>query len=132
MTGRPDGPTIAIVRRNYATATATGLAVGDHVAWIGDGQNAFNRLAAEVIREVVTNPGSRYKLTTDALRSGDIERALMEWRSLLRHIAAAPDLEWDRWRALQAAAADLLKRTASPTTFDFPPLLAAQRRRMEG
>jgi len=85
--------------------------------------------AAEVIREVVTNPGGRYKITSDVLRHGDIERALMEWRSLLRHLAAAPDLEWERWMALKAAARELLDRTTSPAFFDFPPLLAAQQRR---
>jgi hypothetical protein len=85
--------------------------------------------AAEVIREVVTNPGGRYKITSDVLRYGDIERALMEWRSLLRHLAAAPDLEWERWMALKSAAQELLGRTTSPAFFDFPPLLAAQRRR---
>ena len=87
--------------------------------------------ASEVIREVVTNPSGRYKITSDSLRHGDIERALMEWRSLLRHIAAAPDLEWDRWRALSLAAEELLKRSTSPTSLDFPPLLAAQQRRLE-
>ena len=84
--------------------------------------------ASEVIREVVTNPGGRYKITSDALRHGDVERALMEWRSLLRHLAAAPDLAWERWMALKSAARDLLGRTASPAFFDFPPLLAAQQR----
>ena len=86
--------------------------------------------AAEVIREVLTNPGGRYRLTSEALRHGDVERALMEWRSLLRHLAAAPDLEWERWRALKAAAENSLARSASPAFFDFPPLLAAQQRRI--
>ena len=85
--------------------------------------------ASEVIREVVANPGSRYRLTTDALRSGDIERALMEWRSLLRHIVHAPDLEWDRWRALKASARHFVESTTSPALLDFPPLLAAQQQR---
>ena len=86
--------------------------------------------ASEVIREVVTHPSGRYKLTSDALRHGDVERALMEWRSLLRHIAAAPDLEWDRWMALKLAARELLGRVASPAFFDFPhtPLLAPRKR----
>src|SRR4029078_432955 len=66
--------------------------------------------ASEVVREVVTHPSCRYKITTDSLRHGAIERALMEWRSLLRHIAAAPALEWERWMALQAAARELLGR----------------------
>ena len=85
--------------------------------------------ASEVIREVVTNPGSRYKLTTDSLRSGDIERALMEWLSLLRHIVHAPPLDSDRWRALQAAARHFVETTTSPALAETPPLLAAQQRR---
>ncbi|MEO5717459.1 MAG: DEAD/DEAH box helicase, partial [Chthoniobacterales bacterium] len=85
--------------------------------------------ASEIIREIVTNPTGRYKITSESLRHGDVERALMEWRSLIRHIAGAPDLEWERWRALKAAAESLLGRTASPAFFDFPPLLAAQQRR---
>ncbi|MGI8819250.1 MAG: DEAD/DEAH box helicase, partial [Chthoniobacterales bacterium] len=85
--------------------------------------------ASEVIREVVANPGSKYRLTSDALRSGDIERALMEWRSLLRHIVHAPEFEWDRWRALQAAARHFVDSTTSPALLEFPPLLAAQQRR---
>jgi superfamily II DNA/RNA helicase len=86
--------------------------------------------ASEVIREVVNSATGRYKITSEALRHGDIERALMEWRSLLRHIAAAPDFDWARWRELKAAAAQLLDRTTSPTMLDFPPLLAAQQRRV--
>jgi superfamily II DNA/RNA helicase len=85
--------------------------------------------ASEVIRQVVMHPAGRYKLISDSLRHGDVERALMEWRSLVRHIAAAPDLEWDRWMALKAAAQELLHRVASPAFFDFPPLLAVQQRR---
>jgi hypothetical protein len=86
--------------------------------------------AADVVRELVESPGSRYRITSDLLRHGDIERALMEWRSLLRHTAAAPDLEWPRWRELKARAEELLGKTASPTILDFPPLLASQQRRV--
>ncbi|MDQ6765851.1 MAG: DEAD/DEAH box helicase, partial [Verrucomicrobiota bacterium] len=85
--------------------------------------------ASEAIREVVTNPGARYKLTTDSLRAGDIERALMEWRSLLRHIVHAPQFQWDRWQKLKVAARHFIDSTTSPTLLDFPPLLAAQQRR---
>jgi len=86
--------------------------------------------ASEVVREVVTHPSGRYKITSDSLRHGDVERARMEWRSLLRHIIAAPDLEWERWMALKSAAQELLGRVATPAFFDFPPLLATQRRRL--
>ena len=86
--------------------------------------------ASEVIREVVTHPSGRYKIATDSVRRGDVERALVEWRSLLRHIAAAPALEWSRWTALKSAAQELLNRVATPAFFDFPPLLATQQRRL--
>ncbi len=85
--------------------------------------------ASEVIREVVQNPAAKNRLTSDSLRSGDIERALMEWRSLLRHIVHAPDLEWDRWRDLKATAQHYVENTTSPALLEFPPLLAAQQRR---
>lgn len=85
--------------------------------------------ASEVVRELVANPGSRYKVTSETLRPGDIERALIEWRSLLRHIAAAPEYEVKRWRALREAAAHFADRTTSPALIDLPPLLASQQRR---
>ena len=85
--------------------------------------------ASEVIRELVTNPSARYRMTNESLRHGDIERALMEWRSLLRHIVGAPALDWERWRALQKVAADLIGSTISPAAVDFPPLLASQQAR---
>jgi superfamily II DNA/RNA helicase len=86
--------------------------------------------ASEVIRALVENPGSRYRMTNEMLRPGDVERALMEWRSLLRHTAAAPNLAWPRWQELKTRAEELLGKTSSPTILDFPPLLAAQQRRL--
>ncbi len=82
--------------------------------------------ASEVIREVIVHPGSRYKHVSESLRSGDIERALIEWRSLLRHITHAPDFEWARWRELKVAAAHYIEHTTSPALLDLPSLLAAQ------
>jgi superfamily II DNA/RNA helicase len=85
--------------------------------------------ASEVMRELYENPGARARLTNESLRLGDIERALMEWRSLLRHIVAAPELDWNRWQQLKSAAAHYIENTKSPTMLDFPPLLATQQRR---
>ena len=74
----------------------------DHPGYIEMGVPVhYGSGASEVIRELVANPSARYRMTNESLRSGDIERALMEWRSLLRHIVGAPHLEWDRWRLLQ-------------------------------
>jgi len=41
---------------------------------------------------------------------GDVERACVEWLSLLRHVRGAPDCGDERWLALREAAAAELKR----------------------
>ena len=85
--------------------------------------------ASEAVREIVEHATPRAKLLTDSLRPGDIERALIEWRSLLRHIVWAPDYDWSRWRALKTAAGRYIDATVSPTLLDLPPLTALQRRK---
>lgn len=100
----------------------------DHPGYLEMGVPAqYGSGASEVIRELVTQSTARYRLTNESLRHGDIERALMEWRSLLRHIVGAPDLDWERWRALQKLAAHFVGSTTSPALVEFPPLLASQR-----
>ena len=85
--------------------------------------------AAEIVRSIIEHDTPRAKLLTDAIRLGDLERALIEWRSVLRHIAHAPDYDWDRWRALQRAARHYIEQSPSPTVAALPPLTGAQRRR---
>jgi hypothetical protein len=85
--------------------------------------------AAEVAREIVEHRTPIPKLLTEVLRAGDIERALIEWRSVLRHIARAPDYAWDRWRELKQAAARRIEIEASTALPVLPPLTAAQRKR---
>lgn len=41
---------------------------------------------------------------------GDLERALLEWRSTLRLVAGAPQVGWDRWDALREASARVLRQ----------------------
>jgi hypothetical protein len=72
--------------------------------------------ASEVVRALVADPRSKHKLTNELLRHGDIERALVEWRSILRHIVIAPAYSLSRWTELKAAAKELLDKTASPTS----------------
>jgi hypothetical protein len=60
--------------------------------------------ASEAVRQMVEYGVPKQKLLTESLRLGDLERAVVEWRSLLRHIVHAPDNEWERWRALRAEA----------------------------
>jgi hypothetical protein len=85
--------------------------------------------ASEVMRALVADPRSKHKLTNELLRHGDIERALVEWRSLLRHIVLAPAYPLSRWTELKAAAEELVDKTASPTaTVDLAILVPLQQR----
>ncbi len=84
--------------------------------------------ASEIVREMVEHGSGIGRLQSEALRAGDIERAIIEWRSVLRHVALAPDYDWDRWRELRAAAAALVE-TGGPTRLpNLPPLTNAQKR----
>jgi superfamily II DNA/RNA helicase len=87
---------------------------------------AYGAGAAEVIRDVVENQTPRHKLVNELLRHGDIERAITEWRSLLRQIAMAPDYDWDRWRALKQMAEKFVNSIRSPALQPLPALLPAQ------
>jgi hypothetical protein len=86
--------------------------------------------ASEVVRELVADPRSKHKLIGDLLRHGDIERALVEWRSLLHRIITAPPYPLARWNELKKAAAELVEKTASPTMVDLAGLLPVQQRRV--
>jgi hypothetical protein len=85
--------------------------------------------ASEVVRALVADPRSKHKLTNELLRHGDIERALVEWRSILRHIVLAPAYPLSRWMELKAAAKELVDKTASPTSaVDLATLAPLQQR----
>src|SRR5213083_1220259 len=85
--------------------------------------------ASEVVRALVADPRSKHKLTNELLRHGDIERALVEWRSILRHIVLAPAYPLSRWTELKTAAEELIDKTASPTSaVDLGTLVPLQQR----
>jgi superfamily II DNA/RNA helicase len=87
--------------------------------------------AEQVVASVHKNPTNKHAWVTDLLGPGDIDRVIIEWRSLLRQISHAPDLDWPRWRALQALAKGILNETESPTMIDLPPLDYQQTRRVD-
>ncbi len=87
--------------------------------------------AEQVVAAVHKNPLSKHAWITDLLGAGDIDRIIIEWRSLLRQIAHAPDLEWPRWRELQTMAKAILHETESPTITDLPPLEYLQTKRVD-
>jgi hypothetical protein len=87
--------------------------------------------AEQVVAGVHKDPSSKHGWVTEVLGAGDIDRIIIEWRSTLRQIAHAPDLDWPRWRQLQQAARHILNETASPTLTALPPLEYHQTKRID-
>jgi len=87
--------------------------------------------AEQIVAAVHRRPESKHRFVTELLGEGDIDRVIIEWRSLLRQIAHAPEVEWPRWEELRQRARDILKETESPTPAELPPLEFNQTRRIE-
>ena len=87
--------------------------------------------AAEVVAANHKNPQSKYAWLTETVGPGDVDRIIIEWRSLLRRIMHAPALDWPRWTELQQLAKSFLNETESPTLTELPRLDYAQTRRVD-
>jgi superfamily II DNA/RNA helicase len=87
--------------------------------------------AEQVVASVHKDPLSKHAWVTDLLGTGDIDRVIIEWRSTLRQISHAPDIDWPRWRELQRRAKEILNETESPTVTELPPLEYHQTRRVD-
>jgi superfamily II DNA/RNA helicase len=119
---RAGGRLAAICQNVYQRADFTGyLELGLPIAY-GSG-------ASEVVRDLVEHQIGRHKLVNENIRHGDIERALTEWRSLLRQIVQAPNYEWERWNQLQKTASVYVQTTQSPARQPLPPLAPSQQSR---
>lgn len=84
-----------------------------------------------VVATIHQRSTSKHQWVSEWLGPGDIDRVIIEWRSRLRQVAHAPDLEWPRWREFQERARALLDETESPTLTDLPPLDYQQTKRLE-
>ena len=93
---------------------------------------AYGPGGSEVVREVVAHQVPRHRLVSESVRYGDIERALTEWRSLLRQITQAPAYDWDRWLQLREMASRYVHSTRSPARDPLPQLAPAQSQRYTG
>jgi hypothetical protein len=115
-----------LCQRVYARADHPGYLEMGVPPDYGDGAGA-------VVAEIVRHPSNRHRLLQGTLRAGDLERVMIEWRSLLAHIAGAPADPWDRWQELQAAARQFRQTGAAGGSGlpVFPELSAAQQRRYQ-
>ena len=87
--------------------------------------------AEQIVASIHKNPLSKNAWITELLGAGDIDRVIIEWRSLLRQIGHARVLEWPRWQSLQIMAKGILNETESPTITELPPLDYHQTRRLD-
>ncbi len=108
----------------YSLQSVTGYLDNGLPPKYGDGANA-------VVRLLQKDPHAKYRLVTEFLGAGDIDRIVIEWRSLLRSVANSPRLEWSRWTEFQRLAKATLHQTESPTITDLPPLEPQQTRRVD-
>lgn len=87
--------------------------------------------AEQIVAAAHKNTLNKGAFLNEFLGVGDIDRVIIEWRSMLRQIAHAPALEWPRWQAFQAMARGILQETESPTITNLPPLEYQQTRRVD-
>ena len=86
--------------------------------------------ASEILYTIVNKSRRIETYLDEELSRGDIERARVEWHSLMRHIATAPDYDWDRWSELQSACATYVETYKLELPFmNFPALTRQQRKR---
>lgn len=86
-----------ICRLKYAMADVPGYLLKGVPLGYGEG-------ASELVRKIAE--GKTYaELEDEILRRGDIERAYVEWRSVIRHIALSEDLDCERFLDLKAVCA---------------------------
>jgi hypothetical protein len=119
--GHARGRLGSLCRLTYQSMTCPGYLQHGVPPEYGDG-------AAEVLQRVHARPGVIQHFITETLRPGDIERAGLEWRSLLNHLVHAPAYDWSRWNELQAAAAAQLGKLGPPERPATPPELAPDQR----
>ncbi|MFQ3670226.1 MAG: DEAD/DEAH box helicase [Verrucomicrobiia bacterium] len=87
---------------------------------------AYGAGGADTLISALNRTQRRTRLTGDHAGPGDIDRLLIEWWSLLRQIAAAPNHGPERWIQLRHQALTRLNQKEHPTPPNLPPLTAEQ------
>lgn len=81
----------------------------------------------EIIRTLRVKKFVPLNLENEHVSRGDIDRLIVEWKSLLRQIAAgAPLPEWPRWEALRARCQTEMVQYRNDTLPNLPALTAEQ------
>jgi hypothetical protein len=87
--------------------------------------------AETVVANIQRHTATKHSFVSEWVGDGDIDRVIIEWRSLMRQITHAPDLAWDRWMQFKKVARQILDKTESPTLTELPRLSYLQSQRVE-
>lgn len=82
--------------------------------------------ASALVQKMYFEDKRRGQLTSEHSGVGDIDRLLTEWRSLLRQIIQAPDLENERWQLFKNKCQYWLNTDLTPSAPQYPQLTAEQ------
>lgn len=116
-------PLAAICQERYGLNSIAGYLRRGLPEDYGDG-------ASEILYDIERKSSRADAYIDDDLSRGDIERARVEWHSLIAHIANAPAHDWDRWIELQQTCRNYLAKQTNGLPFEnLPPLTKQQRRR---
>ncbi|MGI8965852.1 MAG: DEAD/DEAH box helicase, partial [Limisphaerales bacterium] len=118
------GRLATVCHRAYGTQSIPGYLENGSPPKYGSG-------AETVVAQIHKNSASKHDWITELLGAGDIDRMIIEWRSMMRQISHAPELDWPRWKNFQALAKSILNETESPTMTELPPLEYHQTRRID-
>jgi superfamily II DNA/RNA helicase len=112
-----------VCRETYGSVTYPGYLKRGLPEEYGEG-------GAELVCNTSTDPKWKYHIIDEEIKTGDVERVILEWKSILRQIANAPEFPWDRWLELQLHIRERLQFVdRNQSILDLPPLTAKQRSR---
>ena len=121
---RWEGRLAFVCAQTYGRQTVTGYLESGMPCEYGAG-------AEQIVQSIHANPSCKHEWVGTVAEEGDIDRLIIEWRSLLRRIAHSPNLEWPCWTELKKNASNVLNETESPTLKDLPELDYTQKQRLE-
>ena len=115
-----------VCRETYGSVTYPGYLKRGLPEEYGEG-------GAELVSNVSKESKWRYRVIDEEIKAGDVERVILEWKSILRQIAHAPEFPWDRWLELQLHIRERLQLAdRDQNMLELPPLTAKQRSRRPG
>lgn len=85
---------------------------------------------SELVYNTAKESRWKHSVIGGEISAGDVERVILEWKSVLRQIINAPEFPWDRWMELQYQIRENVHLTErSQNLLDLPPLTPRQRSR---